>query len=172
MEGGFFVHILDILFPKRCVGCGRFGRYICASCSKLVIPISPNECICPVCGKPAIAGATHPRCRARYTPDGLTSFFYYNDVVRKAIKTLKYRFVSDLASELMAMVPMSSYEIRAVTGDPDGILLPMPLHVFRMRHRGFNQSEILGKLVAGQLRIRERGDILGRTKETVPQATM
>ncbi len=163
------MEILDLIFPKRCVGCGKIGRYVCRACRKLITPIAPNECICPVCEKPAIAGITHPKCRTRYTPDGLTSFFYYTTVVRDAIKTIKYRFVRDLASEIVNLVPLSAYEVRSLAGDATTALVPIPLHVSRLRYRGFNQAETLGGLVANRLHIPVRVDLLKRTKLTTPQ---
>ncbi len=166
------MNLLDFIFPKRCVGCGRIGQYICHSCRKLVIPIAPNECICPMCGNPAIGGVTHPRCRTRYGLDGLSSFFYYNQIVRAAIKEIKYRFVSDLAREFISFVPLSAYEMYALKGDASAFLVPIPLHKTRLRYRGFNQSEVLGKLLAARLQIHVCTDILGRTAVTVPQVEL
>lgn len=163
---------LDLFFPKRCVGCSKIGRYICASCKKRILPIATNECICPMCEKPAIGGATHPKCVGLYTLDGLTSFFYYSDVVRSAIKEIKYRYVSDAAGEFINLVPLSAYEIRSITGDPHALLVPIPLHSSRLRYRGFNQAALLGELIANKLRIPVVTDMLSRTKETRPQVDM
>ena len=163
------MNFLDLLFPKRCVGCGRIGHYICSSCRKLIIPVAINECICPVCEKPAIAGFTHPRCRTRYTPDGLTSFFYYNTVVREVVKTIKYRFVRDVGSEIVGLIPISAFEVGSLAGASDIVLIPVPLHVSRLRHRGFNQAETLGYLVAKRLRIPMCADVLVRITRTTPQ---
>src|SRR5437773_1258128 len=99
------MNLLDLIFPKRCVGCGKVGRYICVSCQKLILPIALNECICPMCEKPAIDGITHPRCRTKYSLDGLTSFFYYTTVARQVIKAIKYRFVYDMAHTFVGLVP-------------------------------------------------------------------
>jgi len=125
-----------------------------------------------MCEKPAIGGVTHPRCRSRYGLDGLSSFFYYNHIVRAAIKEIKYRFVSDLAHEFISFVPLSAYEMYALKGDTSAFLVPVPLHKTRLRYRGFNQSEVLGKLLAVRLQIHVRTDILGRTAVTVPQVEL
>lgn len=163
------MNILDFIFPKRCVGCGKIGKYICNSCKKLIIPVAPNECVCPVCERRALAGITHPRCRGRYTPDGLTSFFYYNTVTREAIRTIKYRFVRDIAQEFVDLVPLSAYEIRSLVGAAETALVPAPLHPSRLRYRGFNQAETLGRFIAKRLSIPIRNDLLFRKKITIPQ---
>jgi competence protein ComFC len=161
------MNLLDIFFPKRCVGCGKIGKYFCLQCRRGIKLIEKNESICPVCGRPAIDGVTHPHCRERYTPDGLTSFFHYDGIVKKAIKSIKYRFVSDLAAEFVSLVPETSMACL-----PKYALVPIPLHISRLRFRGFNQAEKLGILIAGQLNIPVNTDILCRTINTVPQVEM
>lgn len=156
------MNLLDFFFPKRCVGCGRVGTYFCDQCRETIRVIKENEAVCPVCERLALDGKTHPACRTRYTPDGLTSFFHYDGVVRKAIKALKYRLVTDLASEFISLVPDESFN--------NAVLLPIPLHSSRYKERGFNQSEVLGSEIAEKLQISMRTDILMRTKKTDPQA--
>ena len=159
--------VLDFLFPKRCVGCGNIGKYVCDQCRKRIHCIAPNEAVCPVCERLAVDGATHPRCRGRYALDGLISFFRYDGVVRKAIKALKYRYVSDLALEFVSLVPRESL------GNLHGTLfVPIPLHPARLRSRGFNQAEVLGVKLAERLHTPASADILKRVKKTIPQVEM
>ncbi len=120
-----------------------------------------------MCERPAMAGQTHPRCHTRYALDGLTSFFHYDGAVRDAIKALKYRFVRNLAAEFVSLVPREALAL--VPGD-SARLVPIALHPSRQRYRGFNQSEILGSIVADALHIPVSADILRRTRTTVPQA--
>ena len=171
------MHILDFLFPKRCVGCGTIGTYFCNRCTSTIQVIAPNEAICPVCEKPAIDGATHPGCKTHYSLDGLTSFFCYDGVIRKAVKAIKYRYVSDLAKEFISLIPIKwipgpSISAGMQARDDKVILIPIPLHWLRLRDRGFNQAEALGRLLADQLHIALRTDILTRVKMTTPQVAM
>lgn len=170
----FFVGILDILIPKRCVGCGKIGAYFCRNCRAAIKVIKSYEPICPVCEKPAIGGYTHPRCQTRYALDGLTSFFHYDGLIRKAVKSVKYRLVSDLTKEFILLIPNVEIPLQQGT-----VLIPIPLHLRRQHDRGFNQAEVLGKelikrLPASEagLRISMRTDILRRVRETVPQVAM
>ncbi len=171
VQGGFIVSVLDVLFPKRCLGCGKIGNYFCAGCRREIHHIPHNEAICPVCERAAIDGATHPKCRTRYSPDGLTSFFRYDGVIRTAVKALKYRFVSDIADEFVSFIPSLSFDT-IVSRQVMGFLVPIPLHSSRHLERGFNQAEVLGKLISGRLYIPMRTDMLRRTKRTVPQVAM
>ena len=162
--------ILDFIFPKRCVSCGALGLYICPPCRRSIRHIAVNESICPICERPAIDGATHPRCQSRFSLDGLTSFFHYEAAVRHAIKSLKYRHVSDLAEEFVSQIlPIQLTHIQTCVESPSAILVPIPLHITRMRERGYNQAEVLGRQVAKALQIPSYTDILYRIRATVPQ---
>ena len=97
--------------------------------------------------------------------DGLTSFFRYQGIIQKAIKALKYRSISDLASEFVSLIPQ--VEIPIVD-----VFIPVPLHASRYRQRGFNQAEVLGRLIAEKLHTPLRTDILKRIKRTIPQVEM
>lgn len=161
--------ILDIIFPRRCVSCGKLGRYFCEKCrSDIKLFDTP---ICPICEKRAIDGATHPVCRTKYTIDGLTSFFRYTGPIRQAVKLIKYRYVSDLAEEFINLIPSSQFQF-SIFNFQFSILIPIPLHPFRLRFRGFNQAEILGKVIAERLKIPINTDILKRVRKTTPQVEM
>lgn len=166
------MHILDLIFPKRCVGCGKFGGYFCAACRLKMRTVLLSETICPVCEKSAVAGITHPTCHTKYTVDGLTSFFHYRGAVGKAVKTLKYRFVSDIAEAFVSQVSMNALSDILYTNDRKVVFVPIPLHRERLHQRGFNQAEVLGVLVAKRLQIPMRTDILVRTRATTPQVEM
>ncbi len=176
------MNILDLLFPKRCVGCGKVGKYFCVRCRAKIRTIDQGETICPVCEKPAIDGITHPHCKTRYSLDGLTSFFHYNGIIQKAVKSIKYRFVSDLAKEFIYLIPCHSREggnpsalfssqpwIPGLTRDDRAILVPIPLHSSRLRARGFNQAEVLGKFLAQRLNVPFRTDLVKRVVQTLSQ---
>lgn len=130
---------------------------------------------CPVCEHPAIDGATHPKCQTPYTIDGLTSFFRYDGIVKKAIKKIKYRYVSDIVSELISCTPTSSFSIltKLLSSKPlSFFFVPIPLHPSRYRDRGFNQAEVIAHALSMRLNIPVRTNVLIRTKKTTPQVEM
>jgi ComF family protein len=156
----------------------------------MVQTIKPQ--VCPVCERPAIGGATHPRCKTRYSLDGLISFFVYDGPVKQAIKDLKYRFVTDLADELISFIdwraevgtkilcgtkniPFRSWQNFVPSRTPNFsnyIITPVPLHPSRLRWRGFNQSEMLGGLIADKLKINFVPNLLVRKKSSRPQVEL
>lgn len=167
------MNILDLVFPKFCVGCRKLGVYFCDSCRRKIRSIVQYETICPVCERPAVDGRTHPNCRTRYTIDGLTAFFHYNGVIREAVKAIKYRFAYDIAEEFIKLVPTSSFDqLRTCINSQEAVIIPIPLHPSRLRFRGFNQAEVLGKILVKHLDANMKTDILMRMRKTVPQVDM
>lgn len=165
--------ILDFLFPRHCLGCGQTGVYFCSSCLNLV-SLKPER-ICPMCGKGSLGGLAHPGCLRRWGLDGLTSIFAYKGVIEKAIKKLKYRFITDLASDLVELFSSFCGEDKTFSDfcrQNRVVLVPIPLHPARKRWRGFNQAELLGRLIAENLKINFSPDLLLRVKNTKPQVEL
>jgi ComF family protein len=52
------------------------------------------------------------------------------------------------------------------------VFVPIPLHPSRRRPRGFNQAEIIAKVLSKRFTIPVRTDILKRVRKTVPQVEM
>lgn len=162
--------ILDLLFPKKCLGCGRTGAYFCSDCLNFVSLDFAR--ICPVCERSSIGGMTHPRCQTGTSLDGLTSIFTYKGIMKKAIAKLKYKFVSDLATDLVEIFLSFCGEDKTfsdVCQKKDICLVPIPLHQARQNWRGFNQSELLGKMIVENLSIGFVPGLLKRVKNTKPQ---
>lgn len=166
------MNILDLLFPKTCVGCGRFGLYFCAECVK---EIKQGELVCPFCERQALGGVVHKVCERKYGLDGLWSLGVYEGSLRKAIQKLKYKWVSGVASELVDITteywvrstPILMDRIKKDRG-LDWIMTSVPLHKRRQNWRGFNQSELIGRLFAQRLGLKYE-NLLKRIRNTTPQ---
>lgn len=167
--------ILDFLFPKRCVGCGQCGSYFCPKC---VQNITQGELVCPICERTSIGGQVHPLCKKRYGLDGLWSLGVYQDPLKKAIQKLKYKFVSELAQVLVNLTveywakhtPQFFDDLKKDQGK-GWVVVPVPLHQRRQNWRGFNQSALLGKLLASKLGL-EYQETLKRVRYTKPQVSL
>lgn len=147
--------ILDLLYPRRCYGCGRPGFYLCSQCSAKLI-------YCSV--KPH-----HP-----IGFDGTLSLFHYHGPIKLAINDLKFKFVSDLVPEIASLIAAglkTDYpHLLAYWRQSAFILIPVPLHPARARWRGFNQSELLALALSPLLNIPCSSDILFRHRSAPPQS--
>lgn len=168
-----FNFLFDFLFPRRCVFCGKLGSYLCPFCLKKIEFLQTS--VCPVCERPAIDGKTHPGCQTRYSLDGLISACLYDGPIKVAIKRLKYKpWISDLGEILADLLSkyLASDSSIVQTIELRPLVVPVPLHKSRERQRGFNQAEILGKLLAEKLNLEFIPDLLCRHKKTKPQVEL
>lgn len=160
------ISLLDFIFPRRCLRCNKVGKYICSLCQKTIVL---QEQRCPECDRPAIDGMTHPKCVRKFGLDGLITVFKNEGIIKKAIKQLKYQFVSDLAESLVKQIPQLIFHtLRGLNGM--WVLYPIPLHPDRLRWRGFNQSEKLGMYMSKELHILIVQNLLIRKSKRTPQA--
>jgi len=166
------MHFLDFIFPKRCVGCKKFGSYVCISCFASISFLDSG--ICVVCQRPAIDGLTHIRCRTPYTIDGVFSSLLYKGVVKKLVYAFKYPpFLTDLQSMLIDLLYEGLIQkeqfYRQLT--PEAIVVPVPLHRNRLRLRGYNQSHLLADGLAKRLGLQMQ-NILVRVRNTTTQTKL
>ncbi|TSC87877.1 MAG: phosphoribosyltransferase [Microgenomates group bacterium Gr01-1014_7] len=154
--------ILDVLFPKKCVGCGKFDSYFCSDC---VSNIRQGELICPVCDIPSVFGETHPFCKRVFGLDGLWSLGLYQGSLKKAIQKLKYKpaLVRDFVPVLVNIIVEYWTKYQPVIFDEicfdqikkdkgqGWVVVPVPLFWWRENDRGFNQSKLIGQLLSKKL---------------------
>ena len=163
------MNLLDLVFPKRCVGCGKDGGYVCRECE---VGMWEEEQICPVCRLPNKFGLRHRYCRRPLTMEGLTCLWAYEGIARKLITRSKYRGHFDYLGELtigglqLAVRPELGYFWKFLAGKP--MLVPVPLHPARERKRGFNQAEIIASIAARQWGL-DTVNLLRRVKDTGQQ---
>ncbi len=155
----------DLLFPQRCVGCGREGDFICYSCCRSLPQIIPP--LCPRCGKPQLNGILCPSCVGWGTRiDGIRSPFRFDGVMRQAIYQLKYKNLRALAAPLARL--LNDYlGTNPVSGE---VLVPVPLHQKRLRERGYNQSSLLAQELGKLTKLPIVDNCLIRQRHALPQA--
>lgn len=134
----------DLLFPKFCLGCGFLGSYICLKCQKNLYYVTNDICI--YCRRNSLYGFTHPACKKINGIDGSMSIFYYNNLLKNIIKSIKYRFAVEVWKEFCLVVRpehLLKLQIYKKITDNPIFIEPVPLHSNRLRMRGFNQAELV-----------------------------
>jgi len=155
--------LLDLVFPKRCVSCGVFGKYICNRCFKKIEFV--EKPVCPICQRQAIGGKTHPRCAGKFRLDGLVVVCKYKGPIKLAIKKVKYKWIYDIEKVLVDLLASQIWKFDL---PQQSILVPVPLHKKRKNWRGFNQAEILAKTLSRKFDVGYSA-ILFRNRETKTQ---
>ncbi|ABR61340.1 ComF family protein [Sinorhizobium medicae] len=162
---------INLVFPPVCCGCGRLtgdARAVCPSCwAKIPLIERPY---CEVLGMPFTfdpgEGAVSPEAIANPPVfDRLRSAAIHEGIVRDLVHGLKYRDRTDLAPM------MAEWMIRAGDGAVAAadMIVPVPLHAFRLWRRKFNQAAELARFVAKHSARTYRPDVLRRTKRTSRQ---
>lgn len=138
--------LVDLVYPPRCPVCGgaiaqQVG--LCAACwEQLEIPAEPS---CALCQRPF--GASGPEAGAVCAPcmasppghDGIAAATLYNDISRRLVLAFKYGrriALTDMLARLMAA---------RLPACADRLIIPVPLHRWRLWYRGFNQAALLGR---------------------------
>jgi len=147
--------LLDLLFPKKCVGCGQDRGYFCEGC---VSSILQTDLICPQCTNLSIGGLTHPSCEREFSLDGLWSLGIYQGPLKKAIQKLKYEpsLVRDFGGVLVDILikywaKYQPFIFDKIKQEKEWVIIPVPLYWYRENKRGFNQSKLLGQLLSKKL---------------------
>lgn len=174
--------ILDLIYPKRCVGCGAYGAYLCSACFTYIS--FADQGFCAVCQRAAIGGFTHPACMTKYEIDGVFASVKYAGVVKRLVYQFKYDpYLLDirhlLADFFYEGIIQKEPFVRLLSGRC--VFMPIPLHKNRMQQRGYNQSQVLNEGLVERLQKERpvRGeesensivvkDFLERMKQTRPQ---
>lgn len=166
--------LIDLVLPPRCPGCGATvetqGTF-CAPCwGSLRFLEAAEGCGC--CGEPAGAAVTFEgwRCgRCLREPPPFTharAAFVYGGAMRRAILAFKHRDRTELAAML------GRHMARAAPGLldlPETVLVPVPLHRWRLWRRGYNQAALLAREVARQTGRDCVPDALERVRQTRTQ---
>lgn len=158
---------LDLVFPLICPVCGAFGAAPCPYC-KAKIKNYRSECAS--CQKISENFETHKACREFFPLNKVIIATEYNKVTKELIAELKYRYVTNLVDFIaLKMAGSLGKQLKRTKSKP--ILIPVPLHKKRKRERGFNQADLLCKVISERLQI-PTVSAIKRIKYTKAQATL
>lgn len=166
-----FEVLWDFIFPKKCIGCKKLGSYLCPNCFS-TIHFAQNY-FCAVCGRASYNGLTHPKCRGRYTIDGIFPVLNYKGILKKILYQYKYNpHLSDLTTtlgELMYEGFIQNEILMKYKESDSSLVTSVPLHSSRQKTRGYNQSDLLAKDLAQRLQLSYSKKIIRRVVNTTPQ---
>jgi ComF family protein len=160
---------LDFALPPRCPGCAAITaepHRFCLDCWSSLAFL--GEPCCARCGHPfAFAGAPGSECAACLADpppfDRLRAAVAYGDVSRQVALKLKYSGRPGLA-ETLARFMLRHVEARG----GEGLLVPVPLHRWRIWRRGYNQAALIASAISRRTGLAVGLDVISRTRATPP----
>ncbi len=170
----FLESLLELIYPPRCIFCdnliniGRINK-ICDKCM-LNIPYYPLD-VCPVCAREKVQNGVCRNCKSlKPDYDGCVVLWYYNETVKNAVLGLKYKNRKDYADTIAGLM-CDKLASQSFINEVN-IIIPIPLHIKRRWERGFNQAELLAKIISKYFKIEMDSTSLIRVKETLPQMNL
>lgn len=164
---------LTLLFPPTCSCCkkmtGNNCQPLCRECFAQLKFIKSPYCSC--CGRVFPGRGDNHLCgdclKSSWTFDKARSLFAYEEIIAGLIHNLKY---SGDMTGLETIEWISGQSTLLQDFDTHDIILPVPLHIKRLRKRGFNQALVLAKCLFPEEKKKIRHDILIRNTDTPSQA--
>lgn len=168
----FGEHLLDFLYPPRCVLCDevlRKGEHGCCSDCTALLP-RVREPLCMKCGKPVGSAPEEycEDCRAQehYFDRGVAAFTY-TGAMKSSVRRMKFSnrrdyipfFAESMVQALRPHLPLWSPQL----------ILPVPMHPRKRRQRGYNQAELLAGRISRLTGIPVDTDLLYCTRLTQSQ---
>lgn len=155
-----FHKLTSILFPERCLGCRKSGELLCLDCRKKIEHKSKK---------------THRRQKTNTSfmfLDRLYSYGAYKDkIMRETLRRFKYHGTVGIMHPLADMLhdlirPMLS------SVSPHSIIIPIPAAKDRVQSRGYNQAELLAKVLSEKTSLHYSPNVLLKTKSTPSQISL
>lgn len=170
--GALLGHAIDFALPPRCPGCGTIvdgDHRFCMACWAQIDFLGPPSCF--QCAMPLpFADCEDARCAACLArPPAFDRAFAasaYGDLTRDLALKLKY---GTKPATALTMAKMMARHVRA---DADALLVPVPLHRWRIWRRGYNQSALIASALSHATGVPHAPSAIVRVRSTPPLKAM
>ena len=144
----FLNNLLDLLFPKLCASCSiKIQKgFLCSDCYSSIEFIKSYQ-------------------------KNLISICRYKEPIKTLIYQFKYGNRDYLADFFAELIEKHLRRIRLDLSHYDYVI-PVPLHKYKLKERGYNQAGLLAKILANYFQIPFRDDIIFQTKYIPSQTTL
>lgn len=177
LAGGAAGVVVDFVLPPTCISChavmaGNGG--LCGACWPRLIFISRPFCErlgSPLPFTPVGDVGPYLSPEALADPpafDRARAAVVFGDISRDLVHGLKYGDRLDLARPMARLMAQAGRDVLAETD----LILPVPLHAFRLWRRRFNQAALLARHLAEASQKKWRTDVLKRVRATPSQVSL
>jgi competence protein ComFC len=159
----------DFILPQACILCDEEIErgMICDNCLEYLPLVNPP--LCSICGRPSKKGTRCASCDSESPVDHGRAWMLFIPPSDKVIHHFKYRRKARLAQLLgRAMAGMIKADHLLSQAD---VIVPIPLFWWKKLRRGYNQSDILAKIISSETDIGQQA-LLKRIKNTRTQTRL
>ena len=154
--------------PKQCIICNKNLSLNYPTCDDCYFKLPFEISGCSRCGQPFAANLDHCGNCIANPPiyDKCFCAFQYSHPIDEKIRQFKYSERPELASDLAKLLVR---EINNNQLERPELLIPVPIHINKLRNRGFNQALELTKYLSSSLKIPYKTGIIVKHQATAPQ---
>ena len=167
--------MLDIIFPRFCVSCRQYSQsgQLCQDCLSDIKYIN-HKSVCESCGVPfnyfdepnAVSGHKCSQCLTEKVHYSVCrSVAYLEGTIRELLHAFKYRKKLGIG-KLFSKLITDNFPKDLLGFD---LIMPVPLHINKLREREYNQSAIMVNGISGKLNCEKDLFSLVKSRETEPQ---
>lgn len=159
--------VADLALPPRCPGCGTVTaapHRFCATCWGELRFLAPPWCAACALPFDHDRGPDALCARCQQSPPrhaGVHAAVGYGDIARRVALRLKY------GGRLALAETMARLMLRVMPTQAD-LLVPVPLHRWRLWRRGFNQALLIAEALSTESSVPIARDTLRRSRATPP----
>ena len=163
--------LIELLFPRRCPICDKpvdkIGCYICKKCENALQYVEVPYCM--KCGK-GLKDETKEYCM---DCQNMEHFFhsgralYEYEPIKESLYRFKYEGRKEYA-EFYGKEMAKQFGEQLKEWKVDAIV-PVPMHIEKVKKRGYNQAFLIAKVLGKELNIPVRDEIVTRVRATSPQ---
>jgi len=139
--------VVDTIFPRNCLGCGKEGKYICEKCDLFL--------------------SETPSLFSQGSLEELVSIWEYEGLIKEIILRIKYYGAFEAINELVE----KAFKIRKPYIPENTVITFVPMFKKKEKRRGFNQAEIIAKKV-GEMTGSNVLSLLEKIKDTPSQTKL
>ncbi|KKQ27999.1 MAG: hypothetical protein US42_C0003G0056 [Candidatus Magasanikbacteria bacterium GW2011_GWC2_37_14] len=156
MLHGLISLIKDYIFPVYCLGCQTEGEWVCKNCYN---NINAQSVFC------------FTNLEDNFVNLLISPYLYQeNELIGKIIQYFKYHYAEELEQVIFNLINKFLLENKNLFAEIDCVI-PVPLHARRLAERGFNQAEVIAKIL-GAILNKPVLNNLGRVRYTKQQAKL
>jgi competence protein ComFC len=166
-----FGGVLDIAYPPVCLCCDTFIKRsdipVCDRCWTRAVQF--DFPFCADCREVLEKNSTCPECRGEFSLP-IYALGHFAEPLKEIIHKFKYhgykKLDDDLAGRLLGLY---AEKMKLLALDA---IMPIPLHSYREKNRGFNQAAILSDIIGKGLSVRIDHESLVKIKRTRDQTQL
>lgn len=137
--------IVELITPQTCLVCSRSSGVVCDDCFPKLATASAGTCV--RCNRLSPLGKTCAQCLNHLVVRGVSVASYYDGPVKELILRLKFSR-NRSAAEVGAKLILMRVDRHKMIFD---VVTSVPVSASRYRERGYNQSELVARVVARKL---------------------